>query len=130
MPMSNSDSPGYDAEQKNKRRSTRSPLIVEKIPIEDGYKTLFGYAKNLSRGGLFIATVSPREPGEVFTIEMTLPVDPPHKVRCQCEVVWKRHFHKKDKFEPGMGLRFVDLSETDGNKIDAWANELVEKVSE
>lgn len=128
--MSDSESPEYESEQMNKRRSTRSPLIVEKIPIEDGYKTLFGYAKNLSRGGLFISTVKPREPGEVFTIEMTLPIDPPHKLRCQCKVVWKRHFKKKDALEPGMGLQFLDLSDVDGDKIDEWVDGQVEILSE
>jgi hypothetical protein len=28
MPMSNSENPEYAAEQKNKRRNTRAPLIV------------------------------------------------------------------------------------------------------
>ena len=128
--MSEVESPGYAAEQKNKRRSTRSPLIVEKIPIEDGYKTFFGYAKNISRGGLFIATVKPREPGESFTIEMTLPLKPPHKIRCQCEVVWKRLFQKNDKFEPGMGLCFVGLDAADGDKISEWVDGQVEQLSE
>lgn len=127
--MSDPENPEYDAEQINKRRSVRSPIIVEKIPVEDGYKTLFGYAKNLSRGGLFISTVKPRETGEVFTIEMTLPLEPRCTIRCRCEVVWKRHFQKKDKHEPGMGMRFVDLSEADGDKIDEWVNEQVETVS-
>ncbi len=129
MPMSNPDNPEYAAEQKNKRRDTRSPLIVEKIPVEDGYKTFFGYAKNLSRGGLFIATVKPRDPGEQFTIELTLPAEPKHKIRCRCEVVWKRHFHKKDPHEPGMGLCFLDLDDTDGEKIDAWVDEQVDLLA-
>lgn len=120
MPMSNSENPEYAAEQKNKRRNTRAPLIVEKIPIEDGYKTFFGYAKNLSRGGVFIATVKPREPGEEFMIEMALPVEPKHTIRCRCEVVWKRHFQKKDPNEPGMGLRFLDIAADDADKIDEW----------
>jgi len=128
--MSKTESEGYAAEQKNKRRTTRSPLIVEKIPIEDGYKTLFGYAKNISRGGLFISTVKPREPGEHFTIEFTLPLDPPHRIRCQSEVVWKRLFQKKDKYEPGMGLRFVDLDDADGKKIGEWVDAQVEQFSD
>ncbi len=128
--MSEPESPGYDAVQKNKRRTTRSPLIVEKIPIEDGYKTLFGYAKNISRGGLFISTVKPREPGETFTIEFSLPLEPPHRIRCQCKVVWKRLFQKKDKFEPGMGLCFVDLDNADAYKIDEWVDGQVEQLSD
>jgi len=118
--MSSNDQPEYAAEQKNQRRTTRAPLIVEKIPCGDGVKTLFGYAKNVSRGGLFIATVKPREPGEVFMIEMTLSTNPRHTLRCRCEVVWKRHFQRKENLQPGMGLRFIDLSITDGDKIDEW----------
>ena len=128
--MSEPDSPEYEAEQKNQRLATRVPLIVEKIPIEDGQKTFFGYAKNISRGGLFIATVKPREPGEEFTIELTLPVNPRHVIRCRCEVIWKRHFHKKDSHEPGMGLRFIDLADSDGDKIDEWVEAQVEKLTE
>jgi uncharacterized protein (TIGR02266 family) len=127
--MSESESPGYDAEQKNMRINTRSPLIVEKIPIDDGYKTLFGYAKNVSRGGLFIATVKPREPGETFTVEFSLPLDPPHRIRCQCKVVWKRLFQKKDQYEPGMGLCFVGLDSADGDKIEEWVDGQVEQLS-
>lgn len=121
--MSESEDSAYSEEQKNKRRTVRAPLIVEKIPCGDGYKTLFGYAKNVSRGGLFIATVKPREPGERFLIELTLPTKPPDKVRCQCEVVWKRLFKRKDQHEPGMGLRFLDLAADDGDKIEAWVEE-------
>ncbi len=117
------DNPEYTAEQVNKRRAMRAPLIVEKIPCGDGYKTFFGYAKNVSRGGLFIATVKPREPGEEFLIEWTLPTKPRHKIRCHCVVAWKQHFHRKEANEPGMGLRFLDLAEADGDKIDAWVTE-------
>ncbi len=125
-----SDNSEYDVEQKNKRRATRSPLIVEKIPCGDGQKTLFGYAKNVSRGGLFISTVKPREVGDAFLIELTLPMNPRYTVRCRCEVVWKRHFQKKNPHEPGMGLRFLDLTDADGDKVDEWVTEQATKFAE
>jgi len=128
--MNVTDNPEYAAEQKNQRRATRAPLIVEKIPCGDGQKTLFGYAKNISRGGLFIATVKPRELGEQFMIELTLPTNPRHTFRCLCEVVWKRHFRRKSSFEPGMGLRFVDLDNADGEKIDKWVAGLATGLAE
>ena len=128
--MNVTDNPEYAAEQKNQRRATRAPLIVEKIPCGDGQKTLFGYAKNISRGGLFIATVKPREPGEQFVIELTLPTNPRHTFRCLCEVVWKRHFQRKSSLEPGMGLKFVDLVNADGDKIDKWVAELATGLAE
>lgn len=128
--MNNMENAEAPKEQKNKRLATRSPLIVEKIPIEDGQKTFFGYAKNISRGGLFIATVKPREPGEKFTIELTLPTSPKHKIRCECEVVWKRHFLKKTPHEPGMGLRFLNISKQDGDQIDSWVQSQLKRLSE
>ncbi len=128
--MSAPDSPEYTQEQINKRHAVRSPLIVEKIPCGDGLKTFFGYAKNLSRGGLFIATVKPRELNEEFLIELNLPTKPPYTVRCRCQVVWKRHFHRKDAHEPGMGLRFLDLSDADGDKVEMWVTEQTTKFAE
>ena len=129
MTISVPDNPEYDAEQKNMRRATRAPLIVEKVPCGDGQKTFFGYAKNISRGGLFIATLNPRELGEEFMLELTLPMKPKHKVSCRCKVVWKRLYKRKSVHEPGMGLRFLDLSAEDGNKIDEWVTELTVKNS-
>jgi uncharacterized protein (TIGR02266 family) len=117
--MSDETSP-YPVEQKNLRRALRSPLIVEKLPCGDGRKTFFGYAKNISRGGLFIATVNPREPGDQFDLELLLPAPNSLLIRCRCEVVWKRVFERKGKFEPGMGLRFLDLPEATGEAIDLW----------
>lgn len=127
--MSMHENPEYAAEQKNKRHTTRSPLIVEKIPCSDGQKTLFGYAKNISRGGLFIATLKLREPGEEFMIELTLPMQPRHTFSCRCEVIWKRHFQRKSSLEPGMGLRFIDITDADGDKVDEWMTEQATKFS-
>jgi uncharacterized protein (TIGR02266 family) len=118
--MPQSEESGFPAEQTSQRRALRAPMIVEKIPCEDTQKTFFGYAKNISRGGLFIATVKPREPGEKFIIEMTLPMPESLNFRCEGEVIWKRHFVRKGGFEPGMGLRFIDLPEETGNRIDRW----------
>lgn len=121
--MPTKDPSDYPVKQEDQRRTLRAPLIVEKIPCEDDRKTFFGFAKNISRGGLFIATVRPREPGEQFDLELTLPTPEPLTIRCRCEVVWKRHFARKESNEPGMGLRFVDLSEEFGRQIDAWVQQ-------
>lgn len=112
--------PEYTAEQASQRNNLRAPLIVEKIPCQDGQKTFFGYAKNISRGGLFISTVKLREPGEQFTIELTLPMPGKPSFSCLCEVVWKRHYEKKSPYEPGMGLKFIELPEETGEMIDTW----------
>jgi uncharacterized protein (TIGR02266 family) len=120
--MTHDDKPAYPVEQKDQRCALRVPLIVEKLPCGDGRKTFFGYARNISRGGLFIATVGPREPGEQFDLQVSLPASSPITLRCRCEVMWKRRFEQGGKFEPGMGLRFLDLPRETAEALERWLN--------
>lgn len=106
--------------QANQRKTLRSPLIVLKVKVDDGNKSLFGYAKNISRGGVFIATVNPREPGSRFMVEISFPAPVSRTVQCHGEVVWERRFSKKSPYEPGMGLRFLDMPEETAEAIDLW----------
>lgn len=102
------------------RKHLRSPLLVLRIKLDDGRKSFFGYAKNISRSGFFIASVNPREPGERFQVELVLPAPLLRVVQCTCEVVWKRHFSKNALHEPGMGLKFLDMPEETAEAIDRW----------
>lgn len=111
---------GYPVKQQDQRSNLRVPLIVEKLPCGDGRRTFFGYARNISRGGLFIATVSPREPGEQFDLQVTLPPAARLTLNCRCEVVWKRPFQRGGKYEPGMGLRFLDLPPESVAALELW----------
>ena len=109
--------------QKSKRRDLRAPLIVQKIKIEDDQKVFFGYSKNISRSGMFIASVNPLEPGTQVEVEIPLPSNHEQAVRCRCEVVWKRRFSKKSIYEPGMGLKFIDIPEDLATELDNWVAE-------
>lgn len=102
------------------RRNLRSPLLILKVNLDDSAKTFFGYAKNISKSGMFVATVSPREPGERYPVEIIVSQVQPQPLRCTCEVVWKRPFDPKSRYEPGMGVRFVDLPEEIAEKLDNW----------
>jgi uncharacterized protein (TIGR02266 family) len=104
----------------NARRNLRAPLLVLKVKVDDGRKVFFGYAKNISRSGLFIATTNPREPGTSFQVEIPLPPPVNRKLICTCEVVWKRDFSPKAIYEPGMGLKFLDLPEAQAEEIHRW----------
>lgn len=109
--------------QKSKRRDLRAPLIVQKIKIEDGQKVFFGYSKNISRTGMFIASINPLDPGTQVDVEIPLPSDQDKKVRCRCEVIWKRLFSKKSIYEPGMGLKFIDIPEDLAEELDRWVSQ-------
>jgi uncharacterized protein (TIGR02266 family) len=102
------------------RKNLRAPLMVLKVRVDDGRKVFFGYAKNISRGGLFISTTNPREPGTSFQVEVPLPAPLNRKVNCTCEVVWKRDFAKDALYEPGMGLKFLNLPESEAEAIHHW----------
>jgi len=103
----------------DQRRMLRYPIIILKVTEEGKKEHLFGYAKNISRSGLFIQSVNPREAGEQFTISFQIP-NTEIRVRCQCVVVWTRKFSRKNKSEPGYGVRFLDLSPGVADAIDLW----------
>ena len=105
------------------RKYLRAPLIVLKVKLDDGRRTFFGYTKNISRSGIFIASVNPREPGARYQVEISFPAPIDRDVRCTCEVVWKRHYAKGSPYEPGMGLRFVNLDEGVAEAIDRWVQD-------
>ncbi len=91
-----------------KRFNLRNQLLVLKVKGDDAGNVFFGYAKNISITGMFIASVNPKKAGEVFTIEFTLPKKK-KPIQCKCVVEWSRNYSPKSKFEPGMGVRFLDL---------------------
>lgn len=103
------------------RKHLRAPMIVYRLRFDDGQRTFFGYSKNISRSGMFIATVNPREPGSLFKVEIPLPPPLNRTVTCTCEVVWTRQYSPRSPLEPGMGMKFNDLPEEVAAAIDSWA---------
>jgi uncharacterized protein (TIGR02266 family) len=106
--------------QPSQRKNLRSPLITLKIRMDDEKKFFFGYTKNLSRSGMFVATLKPLRPDQQIRVEMPLPDPLKFELRCTCEVVWVRSFNKKSTQEPGVGLKFIDLDEATAVAIDNW----------
>ncbi len=102
------------------RKYLRSPLLILKVRLEDSSKAFFGYAKNISRSGMFISTVNPREPGHLFPVEIPFPPPLNRRVTCNCEVVWRRLYDRASPYEPGMGLKFLDLPAEDAEAVEAW----------
>ena len=102
----------------DRRKEIRRHLLVLRVCGEND-NIFFGYAKNLSRGGIFIATVNPRTVGDEFTISFKLP-DCGDKVVCTCRVTWVREYSPKTSLEPGMGICFIDLDQAIKTKIEEW----------
>ena len=96
------------APEPEKRFNLRNQLLVLKVKGDDSGNVFFGYAKNISKAGMFIATVNPKKVDDVFTIEFTLPKKK-KPIQCKCVVKWSLNYNPKSKYEPGMGVRFLDL---------------------
>ncbi len=108
--------------QIHRRLTLPTPVIVLQERDEDRRKTFFGYAKNISRGGMFIGSTCPHQPGSKFSIEFPLPSPFRQLVNCTCEIVWNRSYQSGNLHEPGMGLRFLDIPEDAAQSIDDWVN--------
>ena len=105
----------------DKRQSFRCALLIKKVRLEDDRRVFFGYCTNLSASGLFISSINPTPIGSKFTIELTLlPIN--RTFTCQCETVWQRKYSAKSTLQPGMGLRFIDLSDEIKTQINDWIN--------
>ncbi|MBI5286416.1 MAG: TIGR02266 family protein [Deltaproteobacteria bacterium] len=116
------DDAGLDsgsAKEPDKRKHLRNYLLVLRVKGGDEGKTFFGYARNISKGGMFIASVNPKNVGEEFTVEFTLPKEE-RPIRCRCVVVWCRSYKPKSPYEPGMGIKFLDLDGETSSYIDRW----------
>lgn len=104
----------------DRRKQLRKQLLVLKIKGEDSKGVFFGYAKTISRGGMFVASVNPRKVGEEFAITFKLPFME-SDIKCRCAVVWMREYepHKQD---PGMGIKFMDLDDETRDRIEDWVS--------
>lgn len=109
-----------DSFQTDLRTSLHVPIMVLKADRDSGRTTFFGYAKNISRRGMMIGATRPREPGDQFLLEFSLPEPISRVVQCECEVIWKRRWARNGCHEPGMGLRFLDLPEELAEAIERW----------
>ncbi len=109
--------------QKNRRKNLRNPLPVLRVKVDENRRVFFGYARNISKAGLFITTLNPREIGSRFPVELTLPEPIDQTVECTCEVVWNRNYTRNSDYDPGMGLKFTDLNDAVGEAIEAWVHQ-------
>ena len=106
----------------DRRKNLRKQLLVLKVRGEDNRGVFFGYAKTISRGGMFISSVNPRKMAEEFEITFKLDEKQGREIKCRAVVVWIREYDSLVKQEPGMGIKFIDLNEAARDRIDAWVS--------
>ncbi len=98
------------------------------ITIESESNFFMGFSQNISEGGLFIATHDHKDVGDKLTISFGLP-DGQSVIEARCEVCWVREFNPTMPFmTPGMGVRFLDLSPWDHERVQDFCAELREAM--
>jgi len=98
----------------DRRRVPRVELEVD-IGMHSETNFYAGFSGDVSMGGLFIATYKPLPVGTRTTVSFVLPGG--HHVVTAGEVTWVRDAMNEMDAAPGMGVRFMELSDTDRHYI-------------
>lgn len=90
-----------------RRRHPRRPCRL-RVRLRGAREFREHYITDMGTGGVFVETVYPLRIGSPVDLEL-LVGDDPMAIRVPGEVVWVRS--GAEGVEPGMGVRFVDLSQ-------------------
>lgn len=97
-----------------KRKFARIPIQL-KVDVESpSSHYLFEYSTNLSQNGIFIQTTEPERPGTLIILQFSLPNN--HVIRTRGEVMWMNSVESEED-EPGMGIKFLGISNEDRDSI-------------
>ena len=102
------------------RQAERHDLEIS-VDLDSDTNFYTGLTQNISTGGVFIATHQIKKVGERVQLKFNLP-GAPRPVQCMTEVRWIREnssLHRTDS-PPGMGVRFIDLSDEDRGIIEGF----------
>ena len=90
----------------------RKARVRLELSVHAGSRHSFyqGFADELSATGIFVATHVTKPVGEKldFSIRLQDSQDP---ITGVCEVRWLREYAEQSELDPGMGLRFTELSD-------------------
>jgi len=92
-----------------RRRYPRFPLCVQVSHLSE-HNFFTGFSEDIGEGGLFVATHSVFEVGHRFELELALPGQPTPWI-VPCEVRWLRVYETANGLIPGMGVRFLELTQ-------------------
>ncbi|TAL17217.1 PilZ domain-containing protein [bacterium] len=114
----------------DRRIHPRCMMLSGVAKCSAGGRVVSGYAMNLSRGGIFIATSEDIAIGDIFNVEFSLPGDRGLVYTCEAQVVWKRGYRPDQNFIAGVGLKFLNLPKEDADTIDRWVEQELSKGNE
>jgi uncharacterized protein (TIGR02266 family) len=101
------------------RRREHSRFCVDlDVTVGSDHNFYAGFAENLSAGGVFIATHKLKPVGSKIELSINLP----DGVQMQAlgEVRWIRVFNETSDTPPGMGVKFIDVSDDAVSAINGF----------
>jgi uncharacterized protein (TIGR02266 family) len=101
------------------RRRTPRGVLRTAITMHSTSNFFSAYTRDLSEGGLFVATPKLQPLGSQHEVEFSLP-DGRAPIRAVGVVRWVRDDHEYNEGEPGMGLEFITLSDADRQRVEAF----------
>ncbi|MCP4603844.1 MAG: PilZ domain-containing protein [Proteobacteria bacterium] len=100
-------------------RSDRRANLEAMITIQSQHNFWTGLTKDISSGGLFVATYTMLPLGSQVDVAFSLPDIGP-KVMIPAKVQWLRLYREDSDLMPGMGLKFEQLSGVTQKRIEAF----------
>ena len=103
---------------RERRECPRVAVEVE-VSLHTEHNFYAGLTRDLSEGGLFIATVENLPVGTEMELSVSLSGHAPIQARGQ--VCWVREYNQFNQdFHPGVGVRFTDLADGDRDAIESF----------
>jgi len=96
--------------------------LEAKVQIMHGQQKLWGTARNMSRGGIFVESDHAMPPATEVALEFRLP-EAKHSLAPTAQVIW--HRPPANGFAHGMGLQFLALDSAAAEEIDSFIYERV-----
>jgi len=100
------------------RRQWQRVLVDLEVDYGNQENYLFAYIRDISATGIFVRTNSPEVPGTRLNLRFTPPsADTP--LELEGEVIWINPYRpgQPDNLHPGMGIRFIGLSDDDRGRL-------------
>ncbi|ORJ60510.1 HD domain-containing phosphohydrolase [Geothermobacter hydrogeniphilus] len=114
-----------DEEKKLDRRKVRVPCRTQ-VSCQVANRTISGTSTNLSNGGIFIASDTGLDEGNLIDVIFALPDSPDQLLKLQGRVAWNNPLGRQAQGLPeGFGLEFVNLPEETSGALNGYISRFV-----
>lgn len=107
------------------RRKVRVPCRTQ-VSCQVANRTISGISANLSKGGIFIASDSSLDEGNLIEVIFALPDNPAQLLKLEARVAWNNPLGRQAQGLPsGFGLEFVALPEETSGALNGYISRFV-----